>query len=263
MEFNKADYPKEIKSGRIELSIKWLSKNIDTLLDGGCCYGYSTVCYKRVAKNVYGIEISEDMLHIAKEYYPEINFINANLENTGLKSNFADAIVLNDSLEHTDNDLVTINEMYRLLKNNGELIITVPSKGLFGFLDPYNYGYYLNQLFPFLYSFIKGIKYKIKGEKLEKKKFVLSKHRHYSLKNIINLLEKSDFKDKYKIEKVKHCGLFLEPLILNLEMFLVYFIKQRIVNKIVAPLKKLSDFDYNINYSVLGYCLAVKILKTN
>jgi len=66
-------------------------------------------------KNYIGIDIS-----------PKISkFIIGDAQRLPIKDNSVDLILLLDLLEHTD-DKITMNEVYRVLKPNGNVIITVP-----------------------------------------------------------------------------------------------------------------------------------------
>ncbi|HOV14845.1 MAG TPA: zinc ABC transporter substrate-binding protein [Spirochaetota bacterium] len=69
---------------------------------------------------------------------------------------------------------------------------------------------------------------------------------------VIEVIEESEHEEEHHRHNGKDPHIWLD-----------FEIDQKIVNKIVAPLKKLSDIDYKINFSVLGYNLAVKILKKN
>jgi 2-polyprenyl-3-methyl-5-hydroxy-6-metoxy-1,4-benzoquinol methylase len=260
---NFEDYPEHKLTGRGKLSFKWLHDNIANLLDGGCSYGYSTRYFKTKATATYGIDINPIHIEIAKTRYPDVNFICSGLEETGLKSDFFDAIVLNDVLEHTHDKLQTLNEMFRLLKSKGIIIISTPNKGLFGFLDPYNFGFYFRKYVPSLYKALYKIIRLIKEGKIPKEfnPAHLEKHWHYSKRDLLEMLNKSSFKNRFKVEKIFRSGLLVEVLTMNLEIILGVFIPNKILNVILKPFRFLSNLDYWICYGNFSYNIAMKIIK--
>ncbi|MBI5324210.1 MAG: class I SAM-dependent methyltransferase [Ignavibacteriae bacterium] len=250
-------------TNRLKLSYNWLPEGIDNLLDGGCSYGYGTRFFRKKSKNVYGIDLNPKHIEIAVKRYTDINFKCCSLEHTEFESNFFDAIVINDVLEHTHDKIQTLNEMHRILKPGGTIIISTPHKGLFTFLDPYNYGYYLRKCFPWLYKVMYKIIRLIK-ERTIPKEFNpehQEKHFHYSLRNYKKMLNQSGFSGNFIIEKVFRSGLLIEVFTMNLESFLKIIIPMRIVRVILKPFYWLSQIDYWIPYGKLAYNIAVKIIK--
>lgn len=261
---NLKEFPEHKLSNRVKLSYKWLPNNLGTLLDGGCSYAYGTRFLAEKSKNTYALDVNDVHIEVAKIRYPHINFKVSGLEHTDYESNFFDAIVLNDVLEHTQDKIQTLKEMYRILKPNGIIIISTPHKGLFAFLDPYNYGYNLRQYFSPIYKLLYKFIRLIKEGKLPKEfnPEHLQKHWHYSKKDYITMLNKSGFKNNYEIQKVFKSGLFLEVLVMNLEAILNIIFKQRISQKILKPLSALAELDYWIPFGFLSYNIAMKIKKT-
>jgi len=228
--------------GRGKLTYEWLP-NINKLLDIGCAYGYYTKFYLNKCKNVYGIDPNEDLIKIAKKRYPKIKFKIGSAEKIPFKDNYFDVVLLNDVLEHVNNEEKTLSEIYRVLKENGIIILTVPHKGLFRFMDVDNYSWYARNKFPKLYKIIrKEITVKPGYEK---------KHRHYSIKDIEKL-----FEGKFKIEKFTRRGLFLGYFINNLKLII-----RILFGKEIKILYSTKDLDYNISYGKLSGSLAVKVIK--
>jgi len=257
------DFPENKLSNRVKLSYKWIDKKVERLLDGGCSYGYGTRFLAKKSINTFGIDINEIHIAVASHRYKHISFKTGVLEDTGYEDSFFDFIVLNDVLEHTSDKIGTINEMFRILKPGGEIIISTPHKGLFGFLDPYNYGYNLRKYFPWLYrglyKFIRLIKEgSVPGDFNPEHE---QKHYHYSLNDFIRMLGESSFKDNYKIEKIFRSGLLIEVLVMNLESFLNIFLPQRISQKILTPFYYLAEVDYWIPFGIFAYNIALKIKK--
>ncbi len=256
-------FPERKLGNRVKLSYKWTSEKVERLLDAGCSYGYGTKFLAEKANETWAIDINPEHIEIARSRYPRVNFAVANLERLPFEDEIFDATILNDVLEHTDDPIAALNEIYRVTKPNGFIIISVPHKGLFAFLDPYNYGYKLLKTFPSLYRRLFKLARLIKEGKApeapnpEHKK----EHRHYSLKELERLLNASKFKDSYEIEKVFRSALLLEPLVLNLEAFGKILLKEELLNKLIKPFKYLEEIDYWIPCGPLSYNIAVKVRK--
>jgi len=261
---NLKEFPEHKLSNRVKLSYNWLPNNLDNLLDGGCSYAYGTRFLSKKSKNTYALDVNETHIEVAKIRYSHIHFKVSGLEHTGYENNFFDAIVLNDVLEHTQDKIQTLREMYRILKPGGIIIISTPHKGLFAFLDPYNYGYNIRKYLPWIYKLLYKFIRLIKEGKLPKdfNPEHLQKHWHYSEKDYKNMLNKTDFKGNYEILKIFKSGLFMEVLVMNLETILNIFFKQRISQKLLKPLSILAELDYWIPFGFLSYNIAMKIKKT-
>lgn len=260
---NLKDFPEHKPRNRIKLSYKWIDANVENLLDGGCSFGYGTKLLAERSKNTFGIDVNMVHIAVASMRYKNINFKSGVLEHTDYRSEFFDLVNLNDVLEHTNDKIQTLNEMYRVLKKGGKIIITTPHKGLFAFLDPYNYGYYLRRLLPGFYKLIYKLIRFVKEGKIpeEFNPEHTQKHEHYSLKDFKAMLNQSSFHDGYKIEKVFRSGLIIEVMIMNIESILNIFLPQRVSRIILKPLSWLGDVDYWIPYGVFSYNIAIKVSK--
>lgn len=103
----------------------------DTVLNAGCGDGVQAVIYKNNFKRMVGVDINQDRLAAAKqltEYYGIKNFetICASIEKTPLNEKF-DKIIAIDVIEHVINPEIATIEFYRLLKDDGKLLITFPA----------------------------------------------------------------------------------------------------------------------------------------
>lgn len=244
-------------NGRTKLAYNWIPDNAGRLLDGGCAYGYATIHFSKKTKT-YGIDPNKHFIEIAKKRYKNIDFSVQALEKTNFKDNYFGCIILNDVIEHVEDEVRALNEMYRILEKNGVLIITTPHKGLFGFMDPDNYAYILRKYFYSLYELL----FRIKGKKapLGRPGYV-DKHRHYSLKNLENILKKTNFKKKYTIEKVFRSGFLLGPLSNSLLLLGTFLFNRKISEKLCKPLVYFSEKEYWIPFGILSYNIAIRIKK--
>lgn len=208
-------------SGRHKLIYDWLSSSL-TLLDAGCSSGYATRYYQKKTNKAIGIDTDELAIQEAKRRYSGLTFKVMSIENTEFVNKYFDVVIMSDVLEHLKNDLIGINEVYRILKKGGSMIITVPHKGLFGFLDTDN----------------------IIGHRI----FGRPWHRHYNIEDIKRLLNKSAWNSKYKIKRVYRSGL-------------ITGIIAGFLSAIGIKSEWLANLDYNINFGKFSYNLAVEVIK--
>ncbi|MBI3258777.1 MAG: class I SAM-dependent methyltransferase [Ignavibacteriae bacterium] len=244
-------------NGRLALTCKWIPKHTKKLLDAGCSFGYGTNYFSAYSEETYGIEIEQDMVDIAKQRYPNINFLQGALDDLPFENNTFDALICTDVLEHVPSEIPALNELFRVLKPRGTFILTTPHKGLFTLLDPYNYGYYLRKNFTWLYKIL----YKILTRQSAFKTEPGYKHRHYTKKELTALLDASSFNGHYSIEKVFRSGLLAEVIAMNIELAAQLVFKSKSVLKFLEWMKDVAAIDFNIPYGVAAYNIAILIRK--
>jgi SAM-dependent methyltransferase len=101
-----------------------------------------------------------------------------------LKSGSLDAALFLDVLEHVADPKKAIAELARVIRHGGHLVLSVPNRGLFQFLDPQN------------------LRMRIDGTLSSQ-----TEHRHYSLNDIAGF-----FGADFRILNLHSGGLFLYPL---------------------------------------------------
>jgi glycosyltransferase involved in cell wall biosynthesis/ubiquinone/menaquinone biosynthesis C-methylase UbiE len=111
--------------------LKSVDKNTEMkkLLDMGCGSGSSFNEIKKTGNwDIYGIDISTDMIKKAKGFYPNIKVLEANATAMPFKNNSFAAIVTLGVFEYIDDYHIALNEITRVLQNNGVLILSIPNK---------------------------------------------------------------------------------------------------------------------------------------
>lgn len=99
--------------------LKKYKESIETIVDIGCGTGLSTKVCEEFAKNVIGIDPSEDMLTLAKKKESsKLKFIQGTGEKTYLPDSMADIVICSQAF-HWMKKEETLNEVYRILKPNG------------------------------------------------------------------------------------------------------------------------------------------------
>lgn len=96
------------------------------ILDVGCGDGKNTKKIKEFCPNsqIYGIDFFGEGLKNAKKYGIIIKEVNLEKENFPFQDNFFDIVISNMVIEHIDDLEHFISEQKRVLKKNGELIIS-------------------------------------------------------------------------------------------------------------------------------------------
>jgi len=111
--------------------------NVDgILLDAGCGNGQFTEMFVKSfdIKKVIGVNFSENMLKVAKKrarekgYEDRIRLVRADLENIGFGDENFDFVYLFGVLKHLDKPQKVIEELVRVCKVNGVIILNVPRK---------------------------------------------------------------------------------------------------------------------------------------
>jgi len=243
--------------GRTQYAINYIPLNCDNILDAGCSSGYSTINYLEYSNKITGIDITEEDIKIAKSNYPSIEFYCGSLDKIPEKNNSFNCIICTDVLEHVEDEVAVLNEFYRVLDDEGILIITTPHKGLFHFIDPYNFQYYLRKYGYFIYAPLYRLfkKSEPKSSDLSNEYF----HRHYKLKDFLSFLDKSDFKEKYNIVNVNRTGLILDPIsywISHFTPLVLGYLPNFVLNII-----KILHLEYNISFGALAYNIGIVIQK--
>lgn len=98
------------------------------ILDAGCGAGFESRFLAKKGAKVIGIDISEKMIQIAEENCKGLNakFLVQDFEKTNFEDNGFDIIISVYSIQYKKNLQKVLKEFYRLLKNNGEVILVVP-----------------------------------------------------------------------------------------------------------------------------------------
>jgi 2-polyprenyl-3-methyl-5-hydroxy-6-metoxy-1,4-benzoquinol methylase len=97
------------------------------ILDIGCATGqFLHAMQSKHAWEAYGVEINEFPANIAKNKY-QLNVFYGSLEQASYSSSFFDAVTLWDVLEHLPDPNSTLQEVRRIIKPDGILVMRVPN----------------------------------------------------------------------------------------------------------------------------------------
>lgn len=108
-------------------------KQCNVIFDIACGDGYGTKMMSSVAERVYGFDVSDEFLHIARTNYSETNidYIHINLD-ISFPSNLPkpNTIVSFETLEHIENPKRLLKMFYKTLPLGGYLLLSTPNAKL-------------------------------------------------------------------------------------------------------------------------------------
>jgi SAM-dependent methyltransferase len=107
-------------------------KSSDTVIDFGCGTGFYTIPLAKTAKRVVGIDVQAKMLKMAGRYAEKSNvkvqFYESDGKNIPLPDSTADLIFLRRVFHELEDKQAVLQELTRLLKQNGRLAIMEKTK---------------------------------------------------------------------------------------------------------------------------------------
>ena len=243
---------------RHKLVFDWVP-DCKRILDAGCGFGELTRHLSSKAEAVYGCEPNQELIGRAIEECGNLaHLFFGGVEQTPYPTAFFDVVVLADVLEHVRDERTVLDEIFRVLKPGGTMIITTPHRGAFSFMDTENYIWLMQKYAPGVHQALFRIKH---GRNPEAKPGYGDRHRHYSLGGLIRVLDGSRFRGRYQIEKVHRGGLFCYAIASNVFEALSLVVGSGWVNKILWPLNKILDWDYFIPYGPFSYNIGICVKK--
>lgn len=121
--------PTSFSPSRIDIIQRYLSIENMVILDAGCGTGeYDNLFYRKKTKKVIGCDINKKSVKYACSKNKNIVYSISDVRFLPFKNSVADLIFINEVLEHVTNEDRVILEVYRVLKENGFIIIFAPNK---------------------------------------------------------------------------------------------------------------------------------------
>lgn len=100
------------------------------ILDIGCATGFLLDEARKMGFDAYGVEISRWAAQFCRQQF-NLNIFEGLLKEAEFPYNFFDAVVMVDSIEHLTNPKRTLEEIRRILKPGGILVISTPDMDSF------------------------------------------------------------------------------------------------------------------------------------
>jgi len=111
------------------------------VLDIACGSGYGAkILAKKGAKEVIAIDIDEKSIKKAKENFREekVEYIVGDCLDTKLEDKKFDTIVSFETIEHLKNQDKYLEELKRVLKDDGLIVVSTPNREVFGNKNPFH-----------------------------------------------------------------------------------------------------------------------------
>jgi ubiquinone/menaquinone biosynthesis C-methylase UbiE len=232
-----------------------VSRAADAHLDFGCCTGVFLNSLKdKQIRRLVGVDVCEGAVKKGQCLFPDLEIIKIR-EAAGLPFDDGtfNSVTILDVLEHVYEQTQLLAELNRVLKDGGEMIVTVPGQHFFSFLDMGN----LKFRFPKLHRWYYCLRHSpeeyeyryvsnpdgLIGDVSAKKRW----HEHFSREKLRKLLTEAGF----SIVDFDGAG-FFSRVIGNIDQFL------RWLKPVHKALTKLQNLDYRLFESANLFCIAEK-----
>lgn len=120
-----------------------------TILDIACGEGYGSNLMSQYASFIYGVDIDRVTIEHAKVKYEKDNlrFIEGSTSRIPMDEDSVDVVVSFETLEHHDEHVKMFEEIKRVLRPNGMLIISTPDKYYYSDIRKYKNPYHIKELY--------------------------------------------------------------------------------------------------------------------
>jgi ubiquinone/menaquinone biosynthesis C-methylase UbiE len=258
------EFPEHPLWGRYKRMLQWTPDGVDRLLDAGCSWGYGTKHFKSKAGDVVGLDPVPPAIEVARERYPDLQFVEGRLESAPFESESFDAIVACEVINHVGDERAAFDEMWRLLRPGGVVTMALPHRGPLTHLNPEEYGGKLlariKRRLPWLLRLYRRL-IGSEGEYVVGEPETAPPTRSYTVDDLRAALERSKFRSGYEIVKVARTGFVVETLMLNVHYFLRRVLRGRALHGLDFICAKLESHDYWTSYGPLANNLAVQVSK--
>jgi ubiquinone/menaquinone biosynthesis C-methylase UbiE len=132
---------------RYSLAFPFANEKI--VLDIACGDGYGTALLADVAYKVEGVDLDSKTIEYASKKYlrQNINFTIGDILNIPFEDNFFDLIICFETFEHLDEHDRLLNEVKRVLKDDGILIMSTPEKSVYSDARNYSNKFHKKELY--------------------------------------------------------------------------------------------------------------------
>src|SRR5438067_9203443 len=111
---------------RLALIRQYVELRAKRILDVGCGLGMYVSQFRQFSDDVYGVDIDPHKIGRASEWLSNLRVAPA--EELPFESESFDVILLNEVIEHVDDDRQTIREAYRVLAPGGHIVVYAPNR---------------------------------------------------------------------------------------------------------------------------------------
>ena len=194
------------KSGHV---LSFLPDPTESVLDVGCNVGAVLDHARKLGvKKLYGIDINPGAVALARQRLGQFDgrIEQGSADDLPFPNECVEVVICSEVLEHVPSSIrpQVVQQIFRVLKPNGLLILSVPAKGLFSFLDPANFRFLFPRVFRVLSNLLGGSG---RERGMEGQKHGLVWHKHFSLNEI-----EMAFGNCFSIQETRTRGCVLTPI---------------------------------------------------
>jgi len=128
-----AEYGQEIVKRRFRLASDRVDLKGKKILDFGCGNGAQSIEFIKTNTTIIAVDIDDTSINTLKEYISinnvdKITAIKYDGKKLPVESNSIDVVMSYEVLEHVHDESESLQELNRVLKQGGEILISVPNK---------------------------------------------------------------------------------------------------------------------------------------
>lgn len=128
---------------RVQTIFEWIPPQPHScILDCACGRGFYLNYYRTVSDvRLVGLELEEEIIrkaHTNVGHLPDVTLTRGNIYALPFPDDYFDGVILSEILEHIDDDVRGLREVWRVLKPGGVVAITVPNANYPFWWDPIN-----------------------------------------------------------------------------------------------------------------------------
>jgi SAM-dependent methyltransferase len=128
---------------RVRTIFEWIDVSDDkVILDCACGRGFYLNMIRMVSRcKLVGLELDPEIIVKTRHnvgHLPDLTLVRANIYSQPFPDNHFDGVLLSEILEHVDDDVRGLKEVFRILKPGGVAAITVPNANYPFWWDPIN-----------------------------------------------------------------------------------------------------------------------------
>ena len=229
-----------------------LENNLTTILDYGCFDGKFLNGLRGLVPIRIGVDRNEKQINLNKANYSDASFSCIDGLSIDFPGNYFDAATCLEVMEHVPSEIDLTKELFRVLKPNATLVISVPHKGMLGFLDTGNIKFNFPELVKFYFLYLKRDRETYENRYIKNVHGMIGdvslsnemRHKHYDIHNLESILS-----PYFEIQEVKYYG-FFTPII---DMFKIIFCLICRLEFLRPMFEYIDDIDKRFSYGRINY----------